>query len=145
MLEQQYDYNNIIFKKVPKYIYVWLILIILLMVLFSVFCFCYKYNKFYEINGIVIGEGSDQYVQVLFEYDKLDFIENADLILNDNVQEFKYQIGPFFYSDNGVVFREVNIYFNHLFEAGEIVYLNFRTPKTTVVEQFKIQIKKGMK
>lgn len=137
-------YSYLIYRKLPKYIYIWLVFTVLLLILFVVVCCNYKYNKFYEINGLVINEGSDRFVQVLFEYDKLDLITNADLVLNREEKNFKYEIGSYFYSENSKAYKEVKLYFNHNFNNGEIINLNFKTPKTTIMKELKNKIKKGM-
>lgn len=136
--------DYLIYKELPRYIHVWLIIITVLLILVIFICCNYKYNKFYEINGLVIKEETGEYVQVLFEYDKLDFITNGNLVLNGEDKDYEYKVGSNFYSEKGTVYKEVKLYFNHHFEVGEIINLNFRTSKTTIMKEIKNKIKKGM-
>lgn len=144
MFANQNDYEELIFRKSPKYINIWLSFIIFLLIFLIMVCYFYKYNKFYEINGLVLKEGSDNYVQILLENDKLDIINNDNLSINYHEINFNYEIGQHFYSDSGRVYREVKLFFENDLKNGEIVAITFKSPQTTIIEEFKKKLKKGM-
>lgn len=144
MFVNRNNYNNLILEKPPKYIYIWLNFIILLLIsLIIISCF-YKYNNFYEINGLVIKEGSDNYVQILLANDKLDIIKNDNLILNKKVIHFDYKISSYFYSDSGTAYREIKLFFDNNLENGEVISMSFKSPQTTLIKEIKTKIMKGM-
>ena len=70
--------------------------------------------------------------------------ESRLMVLNREEKNFKYEIGSYFYSENSKAYKEVKLYFNHNFNNGEIINLNFKTPKTTIMKELKNKIKKGM-
>ena len=144
MYVNQNNYEDLVLKKDPKYIYIWLSLIVLLLIsLIIIGCF-YKYNNFYEINGLVIKEGSDNYVQILLANDKLDIIKNDNLVLNKEVINFDYKISSYFYSDSGTAYREIKLFFDNNLENGEVINISFKSPQTTLIKEIKAKIKKGM-
>ena len=113
MLTNQKNYDELIYKKHPKYTYIWLSFIITLFIcLITVSCF-YKFNKFYETIGLVIKKGNDNYVQILLENDKLDIIKNDNLILEKEKIDFQTEISTYIYSDNGKAYREVKLFFQN--------------------------------
>lgn len=144
MFVRENSYEELIFQKIPNYLYIWLSFITLLLVsLIIISCF-YKYNKFYEINGLVIEEGSDVYVQILLENDKLDIIKDVDLILNNEPINFTYEVSSYMYSETGSIYREIRLFFENDFEPGEVVSIIFKSPQTTLIKEIKTKIKKGM-
>lgn len=144
MLENQNSYEELVFKKEPKYIYIWLGLISILLFSAIIIGGFYKYNKFYNINGLVIKEGSDNYVQILLENDKLDIIKNDNLILNKKEIDFNYEVSSYIYSDTGKSYREIKLFFENNFMNGEIITAVFKSQKTTFLNEIKRKIKKGM-
>lgn len=144
MLQNQNSYEELIFKKEPKYIYIWLGLITILLIFGIIIGGFYKYNKFYNINGLVIKEGSDNYVQILLENDKLDIIKNDNLILNKKETDFHYEVSSYIYSDTGKAYREIKLFFENNYINGEIITAVFKSQKTTFLNEIKRKIKKGM-
>lgn len=144
MLENQNSYEELVFKKEPKYIYIWLGLISILLFSAIIIGGFYKYNKFYNINGLIIKEGSDNYVQILLENDKLDIIKNDNLILNKKEIDFNYEVSSYIYSDTGKSYREIKLFFENNFMNGEIITAVFKSQKTTFLNEIKRKIKKGM-
>lgn len=136
--------SELIFRKQPKYIIIWLVVIIFMFLSALFIGVFYQYNKFQTINGLVIKEGSDEYVQILLENDKLDSIKNDNLVLNNNEIKFDYEVGSYLYSDGGKVYREVKIYFSNNYKNGQILSMAFKSPKTTLFKEIKNKIKKGM-
>ena len=145
MLTNQNNYDELIYKKHPKYTYIWLSFIITLFIcLITVSCF-YKFNKFYETIGLVIKKGNDNYVQILLENDKLDIIKNDNLILEKEKIDFQAEISTYIYSDNGKAYREVKLFFQNNYADGEIMNLTFKSPETTLMKELQEKLKKGMK
>ena len=144
MFVRQNNYEELIFKEEPRYAFVWISLIFISLITVIIISCFYKYNKFYVINGLVVNKGSDNYVQVLLENDKLDIIENADLNLNGTKIKFDYEVSSYFYSDSGKTYREIKIFFENNLDDGEIVNFVFKSPQTTLIEELKTNIKKGM-
>ena len=104
----------------------------------------YKYNKFYQINGVVVKTENDNYIQVLIKDEDLDLIKDYDLIMNHKQIEFCHQATTLFYTDTGKIYREVKLLFNNNYENNEIISLTFMSPKTTIFKQIKEKIRKGM-
>lgn len=144
MCVRENNYEELIYKKHPRYIHIWLVFITLLLVSLIIISYFYKYNKFYEINGLVIKEGSDNYVQILLENDKLDIIKNDNLVLDKKEIDFNYEVSSYFYSDSGLVYREIKLFFENDFDNGEITNIIFKSPQTTLIKEIKSKIKKGM-
>lgn len=144
MLDEIHNYEEIIYRKHPKYIYIWLYLIILIIVSFCVIVIFYKYNKFYYINGVVVKIEQDNYIQVLIKDDDIAIMNDYDLIINQKQIEFCYQATSLFYTDTGKIYREVNLFFENNYENNEIISLTFVSPKTTIFKQIKEKIRKGM-
>lgn len=138
------NYEELIFRKQPKYIYIWLTVILIIVISTVSIILFYRYNSFYQVNGLTVKQGSDNYVQILFENNKLDIIENADLVLNHRTVDFKYEISSYVYSDAGKVYREIKLFFLNDYQDGQIAILSFKTPKTTLLNRIKNKIKKGM-
>lgn len=144
MFVNQNSYDEIIFKKHPKYMYIWLSFILLLLLSLIIISYFYKYNKFYEINGLVVKEGSDNYVQILLENDKLDIIKDYNLIFKNKIINFNYDMNSYFYSDSGKAYREIKLFFENSFENGKVINVTFKSPQTTLIKEIKLKIKKGM-
>lgn len=138
------SYEFLIFKKHPKYLYMWLITIFILLLSFLGMGIFYKYSKFYEINGLVIKEGSDNYVQILVSLDKLDIIKTNHLIIDNEIINYKYEVDNQFYSESNQIFRQVRLQFNNNYNNGELITLSFKSPVTTFLKEIKNKIKKGM-
>lgn len=144
MFVNQNNCDELIFRKHPNYILIWLTFICLLLISLMIIGFCYKYNKFYQLNGLTVKEGSDNYVHILLENDKLDIIKNNNLMFNKEIIDFKYEISSYLYSDSGKAYREIKLFFENDFINGEIINLSFKSPPTTLIKEIKSKVKKGM-
>lgn len=144
MFEEVRNCEEIIYRKIPKYIYIWLSIISLIIISFCVIGEFYKYNKFYYINGVVVKIEDDNYVQVLIKDEDIDLIKDYNLIINQNSISFCYQATTLFYADTGKIYREVKLFFDNDYENNEIISLTFMSPKTTIFKQIKKKIRKGM-
>lgn len=144
MCVNQNNYDELVFRKTPKYIIMWLSFIMVLLISFTLIICFYKYNKFYQLNGLVIKKGSDDYVQILLKNDKLDIVKNDNLTVNKERIDFTYEISPYIYSDSNISYREIKLFFNNNYKNGEIVNVVFKSPKTTILEKIKRNIKKGL-
>jgi len=138
------NYEEIIFRKKPKYIQIWLGIILLSLVFFCIIACFYQYNKFYKVEGLVIKLENDTYVQVLVENEKLEMIKNGSLMVNHKYTEFCYEISSNFYTDSGKVYREIKVFVENDHADNEIVTLLFVSPKTTLLKEIQEKIRKEM-
>ncbi|MBE6151749.1 MAG: hypothetical protein E7165_00325 [Firmicutes bacterium] len=144
MFVKQNNYEELIFRKEPRYFFVWMVFMIVGMAILIFISFFYKFNKFYEINGLVINKGSDNYVQILVENDKLDIVKNDNLIFDKKEIKFKYEINSYFYSDSGKIYREIKLFFENDLYDGQLVNFVFKSAETTLMNELKIGIQKGL-
>lgn len=137
-------YQELIFRKQPKYIFIFTTLIFFIIgILIFISCF-YKYNKYYFLTGLQIIEGGNSYVDVLVPYDEMDNIKNYDLVVNKEKLDFTYEINNSYYNDSNKLYKEIKILVELDYEDGVLVELVFESPKTTVLKEIKNKIKKGM-
>lgn len=138
------NYRELIFRKNPKYIMIWTFIIIILLSSFILLGCIYKYNKFKEFYGLVIEKESERFVQILVSDGDLDIIKNDSMIIEKQNISYSYEIDPSIYSENNKLYRLVNLKIDNIPEEEQIVSVIFKSEETTLFNEIKNKIKKGM-
>lgn len=136
-------YQELIFRKQPKYIFIFSILIFFIIGTFICISCFYKYNKYYYFTGLQVKEGGSGYVNILVPYDEMDIIKNYNLIIDKEKFDFTYEIDNSYYNDSNKLYKEIKILINLDYDDGVLVDLLFESPKTTLLKEIKNKIKKG--
>ncbi len=137
-------YQELVFRKNPRYICILTIILIVLLSSFILISCFYKYNKYYYLTGLQNKEGGNNYVSVLLPYNKMDIIKNNVIIIDKKKQNFTYEIMSGYYNDTNKLYKEVKLFVDTCNEHGDLVELIFESQKTTFIEEIKNKIKKGM-
>lgn len=124
-------------------------LIVLFIIFLSILCF-YKYQPYYNLKATILTEGSNYYLKTLILEGDINNINNNHLIING--QTSKYQVESI--STEYLLDENYNKYYevllktkidNKLIINNNIVDINIKLPKTTLLKQISEKIKKGMK
>lgn len=138
-------YQELIFRKSPRYILnLTIILIFTLLTFIFISCF-YKYNKYYYFTGLQIKEGGNNYVYILVPYDEMAIIKNYDLIIDKKKRTFSYEVATNFQNDSNKLYKEVKLLIDDSNNADDVIEIIFQSKKTTILKEIKNKIKKGIK
>ena len=137
-----YDNSKIILEKTcPKIIIIWIFSTITLIALLFTFSCLYKYNKIISLEGIIIKEGNDYYVQTFCEnITKIN--QTNQVLINDS--NYKYKIISSYYNNK---YYKINLKIeleDYYLVENNILDLQFKQPKTTLLNEILKYLKKEL-
>lgn len=135
-------------RKIPHRIYIWLAFIIIGLVSLILIAFLFSYDETKIFVGIIHQDNGNYHVSILVPETDVNNIINKKLIIDNKEEKYSItNISDDYYIDNNITYREVKID-TTINEKdiinNNIIELKFIVDQTTLYQQLKERIKKGM-
>ncbi len=144
-----FDNSSLILeKKRPLYIISYLTIILIATLFILLIGSLYKYNPYKNYLGRIIINEDDFYINLLMEEEEIPFLNDSLIINNKNYKSKIINISDTAYiGENTKKYYEVTLESNiddNLIIQNNIIQINIKLPKTTLLKELVKNIKKGL-